>query len=129
MLTSTIHGKTFVIDTGGLFSAPEERELECWLKGMSEKDAARANFRSPETVRHHRKSMRGKTHQPNGQGVLTYCFAHQYVRVLVIALIVASVMPMVRSARISTPSRRGPTTTMRIGRREPSELSAGGLTT
>ena len=125
MLTSTIHGKTFVIDTRGLFSAPEERELECWLKGMSEKDAARANYRSPETVRHHRKSMRGKTHQPNGQGVLSYCFAHEYVRVLAILLIMVSALPMARTARTAPPSRRGPTTSVRIGRREIASINAG----
>lgn len=126
MITTQIHGKTFVIDGQNLFTAYEERELEAWLEGMTAQDAARAHNVSPETAKWHRKSIREKTHQHSSAGVLSYCFAHQYVRVLVVALIVVSAMPMARTLR----STRTPTTrvvqSQRIGRRETTR-EIGGL--
>lgn len=117
MITTQIHGKTFVIDGQNLFTAHEERELEAWLEGMTAEDAAKARHRSPETVKWHRRAIREKTHQTCSAGVLSYCFAHRYVRVLVVALVVLSAMPMVRSARITrNPTPRTATTVVRVNR-------------
>ena len=128
MITTEIHQKRFVIDGRGFLTQPEERELESWLKGHTAEDAARDHHVSAETVRWHRKAIREKTNQKNTAGVLTYCLAHQYVRVLVIALILLSAGPAIRTAKTTTPVRRGPSVTVRVGRREQITLSKGGLT-
>lgn len=52
MITTQVHGKTYVIDGKGEFSPAEELTLEDWLHAMNAQDAAQKRHRSPETVTH-----------------------------------------------------------------------------
>lgn len=97
MLTTQINGKTFEIDGNGFLSPTEELTLEDWLHDMRVQDAARKRCRSPETVSSHRKSLREKTHQHSGTGVLAHCLSMGYIRVLVFAGFAVGAEPVLQS--------------------------------
>lgn len=79
-----INSREFEIDGQDLFSKAEEAALEDWLQAMRAQDAASKRHRSPETIYSHRKAIREKTGQHNGEGVLIWCLTKGYVRMLVI---------------------------------------------
>lgn len=93
MRTTQIHGKTYEIDGKDAFTPAEEQTLDLWLQAMSVEDAARAICRSPDTVKSHRKAIRQKTAQRNGEGVLMYCFSKGYVRLLTACIFIGASLP------------------------------------
>lgn len=97
MITTQVHGKTYVIDGKGEFSPAEELTLEDWLHAMNAQDAAQKRHRSPETVNTHRKRIREKTDQRNGEGVLVYCFSKDYIKALMLALSIGGSGELIRS--------------------------------
>lgn len=99
MLTTEINGTTFEIDGQGFLSPTEEITLEDWLHDMRVQDAAEKRHRSPETVKTHRKTLREKTHQHSGTGVLAYCLSKQYIRVLVFAGFAVGAEPVLQSSQ------------------------------
>lgn len=78
-----IDNRIFEIDGRDMFSPTEEVTLEDWLQAMRAQDAANKRERGVETVATHRKRIREKTGQHNGEGVLIWCLTHGYVRMLV----------------------------------------------
>lgn len=81
MATSVLtHQKTYLVDSGGFFSAAETRELSAWLLGLTVDQAALANNVSPDTVKTHRRALREKTGQGSGIGVIMYCLVAGFVR-------------------------------------------------
>jgi len=75
------HSTVYLIDSGGLFSAAERRELSAMLDGLTVEQAARKHFVSPDTVKSHRTALRQKTGQHSSAAVVSYCFATGLVKV------------------------------------------------
>ncbi|WP_288365561.1 hypothetical protein [uncultured Marinobacter sp.] len=75
-----LHQKHYYVDSGGLFSAAETRELVNWLQGLTLDESAARNHVSTETVKSHRRALREKTQQHTGIGVLTFCLVHGYIK-------------------------------------------------
>lgn len=94
MITTEVHGRKFEIDGRDMFSPAEECALEDWLHAMKAQDAAQARCRSIETVNTHRKAIREKTNQRNGEGVLVFCISKGFIRALVVAGVVATLSPV-----------------------------------
>lgn len=81
MTTSTLsHLKTYIVDSGGLFSAAETRELSTWILGLTVEQAATLNHVSPDTVKTHRRALREKTGQHSGIGVVMFCLVSGFIR-------------------------------------------------
>lgn len=118
MITTQVHGKTYVIDGKGEFSPSEELTLEDWLHAMSAQDAAQKRHRSPETVNTHRKHIREKTACRNGEGVLVYCFSKDYIRALMLALSISGTGELLRSRPASFSQSRPVAARQQLGRKE-----------
>ena len=80
MTRVTLHHKHYLVDSDGFFSAAETRELVNWIQGLAIDEAAARSRTSPETVKTHRRTLREKTNQHTGIGVLTYCLVHGYIK-------------------------------------------------
>lgn len=76
------HVCVYLIDSGGLFSAAERRELTAMLDGLTVDQAACKHFVSPDTVKSHRTALRQKTGQRSTAGVISYCIATGLVKVV-----------------------------------------------
>lgn len=124
MITTQVNGRTFVIDGQGEFSPAEEQTLEDWLHAMRAQDAAEKRHRSPETVNTHRKHIREKTHQRNGEGVLVYCFSKDYIRALMLALSISGAGELLRSRPASFSPSRTVAVRTQLGRKEISGVVA-----
>lgn len=118
MITTQVNGRTFVIDGKGEFSPAEEQTLEDWLHAMKAQDAAQKRHRSPETVNTHRKHIREKTLQRNGEGVLVYCFSRDYIRALMLALSISGASDLLRSRPASFSQLRPAAVRTQLGRKE-----------
>ena len=117
MITTEAHGRKFEIDGRDLFSPAEECALEDWLRAMKAQDAAEARHRSVETVNTHRKAIREKTHQHNGEGVLIFCISKGYIRALVVALTVSGLSAMeVQVRNVRNPPKNGKPVTVQVAR-------------
>jgi len=80
MTTQSPKQKTYLVDSDGLFSAAESRELLSWRAGLTVEQAARANHVSPNTVKTHRAAISQKTGQRGGISVIHHCFSFGYIR-------------------------------------------------
>lgn len=118
MITTQVNGRTFVIDGKGEFSPAEELTLEDWLHAMRAQDAAEKRHRSTETVNTHRKHIREKTLQRNGEGVLVYCFSKDYIRALMLALSIAGTGEIMRSRPATYSQGRPVAVRPQVGRQE-----------
>lgn len=80
MTTRTpMHG-SYLVESGGFFSAAETRELTSWVNGLTVDQSAKANHVSPNTVKSHRAAILSKTGQECGIGVVQYCHYFRYIR-------------------------------------------------
>jgi len=80
MTNVQLHKKHYLLDSDGFFSPAEMRELVTWVQGLTVDESAFINHVSTETVKAHRRSLREKTEQHCGIGVLTFCLVHGYIR-------------------------------------------------
>ena len=118
MITTQVHGRQYVIDGKGEFSPAEEQTLEDWLHAMRAQDAAEKRRRSAETVNTHRKHIREKTNQRNGEGVLVYCFSKDYIRALMLLLSVSSSGELLRSKPAPYSQAKPSAVRFQVGRKE-----------
>lgn len=118
MITTQVNGRIFVIDGKGEFSPAEELTLEDWLHAMRAEDAAQKRHRSPDTINTHRKNIREKTAQRNGEGVLVYCFSKDYIRALMLALSLTGSGELLRSRPASFSQSRTVVARNKLGRIE-----------
>lgn len=49
----SIHKKAYAVDSCGVFTPVEDRELSAWMKGMAVNQASALNHVSPDTVKTH----------------------------------------------------------------------------
>ena len=80
MIKLSIQGVTYAIDTQGMLTPAEERELANWFEGLTTDEAAARGCRSVETIKRHRKAIRAKCGQHSGIGVLTFCLSRNLLR-------------------------------------------------
>lgn len=124
MIITEIHGTKFAIDGKDTFSPAEEMSLEDMLHGMHVIDAAQKRFRSEETVKTHRKHLRQKTHQSSSTGVIIFCLAEGYIRMLAFFLCALAAMPEARTTIRVPTGRPKVAQVVRIGRHEISGVIA-----
>ena len=128
MITTTLHGRKLLIDSGEFFTFYEEREIAHWLRSMTAEEAAQQSGCSPWTVRWHRKSIREKCSEKSGTGVLAFCFCRQYVRIMTIFLIILCAGPAQRGPGTSLNQvRRIACSSSMTMRNAGAEISSGGL--
>lgn len=118
MITTQVNGRLFIIDGKGEFSPAEEQTLEDWLHAMKAQDAAQKRSRSPETVNTHRKNIREKTDQHNGEGVLVYCFSKNYIKALIVALGITGGTELMRNRPVVRTHSRPVAANFQLGRLE-----------